>query len=108
MMMDESEAPRQITEGVFNDLIQTSQQWLLHSLVANHQLKDGINPEFARLSFISMTVFPFLAPPQLLAKLGVDMSQETLTKLAMHNGNVLKKGMLTDNAPDKSTKDNSQ
>lgn len=95
MMMDENEAPRQITEGVFIDLIHSSQQWLTRSLVENHHLKEGVNPNFARLSFVSLTVFPFLAPPQLLAKLGIDLSTETLSVLAHHNGNVLKQGMLS-------------
>lgn len=94
MMMEEGEAPRQITEPIFNDLIRISQQWLFKSLVASHQLQDGVDPLFARLSFISLTVFPFLAPPLILEKMGVNLELETLAKLASHNGNILKQGML--------------
>ncbi len=46
------------------------------------------------MTFISMMVFPFLAPPALLGIQGIELNEEWLMELADHNVDVLLHGIL--------------
>ncbi|MCP5351240.1 MAG: TetR/AcrR family transcriptional regulator [Oceanospirillaceae bacterium] len=83
---------------VFSQIIELFRQWMQASMQASMQdaglLRTDIDPDLARLSFISLTVFPLLAPPVLMQQFGFTPSPERLTELARHNRIILTQGIL--------------
>ncbi|GLP97797.1 TetR/AcrR family transcriptional regulator [Paraferrimonas sedimenticola] len=52
-------------------------------------LGDDVDPELARISFFSLTIFPFLMPDRFRTELNLKMTPEFLDRLAKHNGALL-------------------
>ncbi|BDR15873.1 hypothetical protein [Vibrio sp. STUT-A11] len=52
---------------------------------------------YDKVSFISLMVFPFIAPQSLLAIHGIDLSEEFLNQLLEHNIKLMTNGMLLPN-----------
>lgn len=82
--------------AVFEQVLALSRQWLETTLVAAGFLRKGVDPDLARLSFISLMVFPLIAPPVLMRQLGVRSDVVGLQQLALHNMQVFSHGVLND------------
>lgn len=61
-----------------------------------NQLQPGIDPMCAKMSFISLMVFPFLMPSLFKQVLGIDMTPEFLQHLAKQNAHILRHGLMAD------------
>ena len=83
-----------VLNRVFSDLIRLSGQWLQSGLIDTGLLRDDTDPALARLSYISLMVFPLIAPRPILNKLGVRTDAEHLNALADHNFNVISRGLI--------------
>ncbi|WP_144208577.1 TetR/AcrR family transcriptional regulator [Shewanella donghaensis] len=59
-----------------------------------NQLQSGIDPMCAKMSFISLMVFPFLMPNLLKQAMNIDTSAEFLQQLAKHNTQLLRHGLI--------------
>ncbi|MGL4748675.1 MAG: TetR/AcrR family transcriptional regulator [Shewanella sp.] len=91
---DGTEAYR-IMLSVFEQVLSLSRQWLESTLVNAGLLKEGLDPNLVRLSFVSLMVFPLIAPPVLIRQFGLLTTQETdLQRLALHNMQVFTEGVL--------------
>lgn len=90
--------PFSIMFRVFSRVLELSRSWVNSSLAS--VLRPDIEPELARLSFVSLTVFPLIAPPVLMAKFGFTPTDDNLERLAEHNRKVLTGGILTTSAGD--------
>lgn len=77
---------------VVSRVLELSRSWVNDALT--NILRPDINPEMARLSFVSLTIFPLIAPPVLMAKFGFIPNAENLEQLAEHNRKVLSGGIL--------------
>lgn len=93
--------PYPIVLSVFNDMIQLSRQWLTRSLVDSGRLWPGMDPELARLSIVSLMVFPLIAPPVLMRQFGVTLAEENLNQLVEHHIGVLHHGIVDNGQGDK-------
>ncbi|MFA0501277.1 TetR/AcrR family transcriptional regulator, partial [Vibrio sp. 10N.222.46.A1] len=60
-------------------------------------LKQNMDPKLCRVSYISLMVFPFIAPPPLLAIHGIEINEEFLNRLIEHNIQLMTEGFI--NAP---------
>ena len=87
--------PFSILSRVFSDVVQASDSWLKQALLLPGQFDQSVNPQFARLSFVSLMVFPLIAPPLILRRLGIHVTPETLTQLAGHNSRLFSQGVFT-------------
>ncbi|MFO6424061.1 TetR/AcrR family transcriptional regulator [Motilimonas sp. KMU-193] len=85
---------QRILLDVFSQIMDLSRQWLAQALVKSGSLRDGVNPELARLSLISLMVFPLIAPPVLIKQFGIDVNPESLSALVRHNVDVLQQGLI--------------
>ncbi|MFB2718346.1 TetR/AcrR family transcriptional regulator [Shewanella xiamenensis] len=91
---DGTEAYR-IMLSVFEQILSLSRQWVESALVNAGLLKAGLDPNLVRLSFISLMVFPLIAPPVLIRQFGLFSSNaEDLQRLALHNMQVFTQGVL--------------
>ncbi|KOO04633.1 TetR/AcrR family transcriptional regulator [Vibrio nereis] len=94
MHMPESETQRKLLEKVFNDISKPMQGVMFDKLVESGILRQGADPKLCRVSYLSLMVFPFIAPPAMLAIHGIELSEEFLNRLLEHNIKLMKHGFL--------------
>ncbi|MGF1714861.1 TetR/AcrR family transcriptional regulator [Photobacterium chitinilyticum] len=94
MMMEPGDLQRRAMERIFSEIAFPAEDLMFSKMVRAGVLRDDVSPKMARMTFISMMVFPFLAPPALLGIQGIELNEEWLMELADHNVNVLLHGIL--------------
>ncbi|EOB2569185.1 TetR/AcrR family transcriptional regulator [Vibrio parahaemolyticus] len=97
MQMESSDTQRRLLEKVFIDISQPMQMVMFDRLIENNILKPDADPKLCKVSFISLMVFPFIAPQSLLAIHGIELSEEFLNQLLEHNIQLMINGMLQPN-----------
>jgi len=90
---EESE-PHQIVLELFQEIIELGRRWFGEVLANSGHLNEEVDPDLARLSFVSLMVFPMIAPPVLVKQFGVTHDPTVLSSLARHNESVLKRGLF--------------
>ncbi|WP_215404662.1 TetR/AcrR family transcriptional regulator [Vibrio gigantis] len=101
MNMPPSEVQRELLEKVFFDVTKPAQDVIFEKLVAQGVLRKDMDPKLCRVSYISLMVFPFIAPPPLLAIHGIEINEEFLNRLIEHNIQLMTEGFI--NAPSPSS-----
>ncbi|MCG7584467.1 TetR/AcrR family transcriptional regulator [Photobacterium sp. OFAV2-7] len=94
MMMEPGDLQRRAMEKIFNEITFPAEDLMFNKMGLAGVLRDDVSPKKARMTFISMMVFPFLAPPALLGIQGIELNEEWLMELADHNVDVLLHGIL--------------
>ncbi|MEH0759181.1 TetR/AcrR family transcriptional regulator [Vibrio sp. 16] len=94
MNMSPSETQRKLLEKVFMDVTQPMQHLMFEKMTGGGILKPSADPKLCKVSYISLMVFPFIAPPAMLAIHGIELNQEFLDKLLEHNIEMMKFGFL--------------
>lgn len=93
MMMEPADLQRQTMEKIFNEVARPAIEVMFQQLQKQGELRADVCPEKARMSFISLMVFPFLIPPSLLTLQNIEMGEAYLAELAEHNVNLLVRGL---------------
>ncbi|MEZ9061739.1 MULTISPECIES: TetR/AcrR family transcriptional regulator [unclassified Vibrio] len=101
MNMPPSEVQRELLEKVFLDVAKPAQDVIFEKLVEQGILKQNMDPKLCRVSYVSLMVFPFIAPPPLLAIHGIEINEEFLNRLIEHNIQLMTEGFI--NAPSPSS-----
>ncbi|MEZ9764162.1 TetR/AcrR family transcriptional regulator [Vibrio splendidus] len=94
MNMPPSEVQRELLEKVFLDVTKPAQDVIFEKLVAQGVLRKDMDPKLCRVSYISLMVFPFIAPPPLLAIHGIEINEEFLNRLIEHNIQLMTEGFI--------------
>ncbi|MDH5879247.1 TetR/AcrR family transcriptional regulator [Vibrio cyclitrophicus] len=94
MNMPPSEVQRELLEKVFLDVAKPAQDVIFEKLVEQGILKQSMDPKLCRVSYISLMVFPFIAPPPLLAIHGIELNEEFLNRLIEHNIQLMTEGFI--------------
>ncbi|WP_070970324.1 TetR/AcrR family transcriptional regulator [Vibrio sonorensis] len=94
MYMSPSDIQRKLMEKVFLDVSKPMQELIFDRLEAGGLLQPGVDPNLCRISFISLMVFPFMAPPALLSIHGIELSEPFLERLFDHNIKLMTSGIL--------------
>lgn len=94
MWMPATDTAHQLVEKVFSDTIKPSNDLLFERLVQEGIIAPDVDANLCRFSFISLMVFPFIAPPAMLALHGFQLTQPFIESLLEHNIRLLKNGML--------------
>ncbi|USD38193.1 MULTISPECIES: TetR/AcrR family transcriptional regulator [Ferrimonas] len=81
---------QKLIHGVFSH----GENLMFEELAGKGGLKPGVDPALARLSFASLMVFPFLAPPSMLKVQGIKVDDDFYHRLAEHNIALLQAGLL--------------
>ncbi len=87
------ETPRQLLDGIFSDISSMIDR-LFVNIVENNLLQSGIDARLARISYLSLMVFPFLAPPAFYQIHQIELSDDFLKRLYQHNLHVIRHGFL--------------
>ena len=85
MNMPPSETQRKLLEKVFDDIAQPMQNVVFDQLADSGVLRKDVDPTLCRVSYVSLMVFPFIAPQALLNIHGIELSEEFLNRLFEHN-----------------------
>ncbi|KAB0481095.1 TetR/AcrR family transcriptional regulator [Vibrio sp. IB15] len=101
MNMPPSEVQRELLEKVFLDVTKPAQDVIFEKLMAQGVLRKDMDPKLCRVSYISLMVFPFIAPPPLLAIHGIELNEAFLNRLIEHNIQLMTEGFI--NAPSPSS-----
>ncbi|TMX45314.1 TetR family transcriptional regulator [Vibrio sp. Hep-1b-8] len=81
----------------FLDISQPMQQVMFMKLVEGKILRPDADPKLCKVSYISLMVFPFIAPPALLAIHGIELNEAFLDRLLEHNIKLMTHGFLQSN-----------
>lgn len=76
------------------ELVHYSRKWITDVLVASGMLREDVDPARAQFSFISLMVFPLIAPPAISQQLGISHAPETIAEHIKHTSKLLNQGML--------------
>ena len=95
-VLNQEDSPEAFTilASSVDNIIKRSESWI-KAFNKQNQINPNLNPEWIRLSFISLMVFPILAPKYIQDKLGVEVSEDWLMGLAGHNQTLLEEGLFT-------------
>ncbi|PMN17617.1 TetR family transcriptional regulator [Vibrio splendidus] len=99
MNMPPSEVQRELLEKVFLDVAKPAQDVIFEKLVAQGVLRKEMDPKLCRVSYISLMVFPFIAPPPLLVIHGIEINEEFLNRLIEHNIQLMTEGFINTPSP---------
>lgn len=94
MHMDSGETQRKLLEKVIMDVSQPMQLVMFDKLVESGILRPDADPRLCKVSYISLMVFPFIAPPSLLAVHGIELNEAFLNQLFEHNIKLMTHGFL--------------
>ncbi|MES3007109.1 MAG: TetR/AcrR family transcriptional regulator [Pseudomonadota bacterium] len=84
----------QILQGIFEEILTVSMGWLQTMLIDAGHMREDLDPKLARLSFVSLLVFPLLAPPLMIKNSGLSMSDADIDRLVAHNVDILQRALL--------------
>nr|WP_269136917.1 TetR/AcrR family transcriptional regulator [Vibrio cincinnatiensis] len=94
MQMPSSDSQRKLVEKVIFDVTQPVQEIIFEKLKQQGVIRPEMDPQLCRVSYISLMVFPFLAPPALFAVHGIELTDEFLERLYEHNILLMTQGFI--------------
>ncbi|HAS63517.1 MAG TPA: TetR family transcriptional regulator [Vibrio sp.] len=94
MNMPESKVQRRLLEKVIADVSKPMQSVMFGKLLENGVIRSDLDPTLCRVSYLSLMVFPFIAPPSILAIHGIELTDEFFTQLLEHNIKLMTSGMF--------------
>jgi AcrR family transcriptional regulator len=86
-----------IVSNVIHEMIGYAGDWI-KELSDQQKLNPQLDPKWVRLSFISLMVFPLIAPKVLLKELDLPLSESMLDQLLAHNMLVMNQGLFQDSS----------
>ena len=90
-----SESNRELQASLF-DLFPATRLSIFDQLKQASILRPEVDIMCAKMSFVSLLVFPFLMPNLFKQALGIETSPEFMQKLAKHNASLLRHGLIAD------------
>jgi AcrR family transcriptional regulator len=94
MHMPASAVQRQLLVKVFSEMMDTEHHRIFAKMSESALLRDGLDPKMARLSVISLIMFPFLAPAPMLELHGIELDDEFLEGYLSHNIDLITNGFM--------------
>lgn len=95
MHMPSSDTQRKLLEKVFTDISKPMQDVIFDKLIDSGVIRPDMDPKLCRISYISLMVFPFIAPPAMLAIHGIELNDQFLDKLLENNIKLMSHGFLS-------------
>lgn len=84
----------QIVERVFDDIQHLTRVWIQKMLVDAGHLRPDVDPMMARLSLVSLMVFPLLAPAVFMDNSGISLKPGDVERLVKHNVSLLQRALF--------------
>ncbi|OBU18429.1 TetR family transcriptional regulator [Photobacterium aquimaris] len=81
-------------EKIFSEITQPLQHQIFEPLAQQGVIRADLDPRLCKISFMSLMVFPFIAPPSILNIQGVEVNEDFFVRLLEHNIKVITGGLL--------------
>lgn len=94
MHMSPSDTQRKLMEKVFLDVAKPMLDMIFEKLMQQGVIRPDADPQLCRMSLISLMVFPFIAPPALLAMHGIELTDDFINRLYEHNSLLMTQGFI--------------
>lgn len=94
VMSDPAASQRPVIEQMLKDMVDRVQRYMYSSPGLMSDLQFGVDPLRAKMTVMSLTMFPFVVPESMLRLHGFSLDEDFLDTLLDHNIQVLKNGML--------------
>lgn len=95
--MEADDDQQQLLQNIILNVLQPMQSKLIDPVFSGDIFKQGVDPVKARISFISLMTFPFLAPKKMLDMHNIQLDEAFLSELLEHNIRLLSEGLLQNN-----------
>ncbi|MDV7105817.1 TetR/AcrR family transcriptional regulator [Vibrio sp. TH_r3] len=95
MNMSESDMQRKLLEKIFREVTKPAQKMMFEKLLESGVLRENLDPKLCRMTFMSMMVFPFIAPRAMLSIHGIEINKAFLEQLLEHNINIITHGFIS-------------
>tara|TARA_R110002050_G_scaffold27643_2_gene71732 strand:+ start:1015 stop:1671 length:657 start_codon:yes stop_codon:yes gene_type:complete len=82
-----------IVSNVIHEMLGYAGDWI-KELSDQQKINPQLDPKWVRLSFISLMVFPLIAPKVLLKQMNLPLSESMLDQLIAHNMLVMNQGLF--------------
>lgn len=82
-----------IVHRLFEGMLAQSHQWIQNMLVQAGHMPADLDPRLVRLSFLSLMVFPLVAPPMVVQASGLALDSEHMERLIQHNVTLLQRAL---------------
>ncbi|WP_409440167.1 TetR/AcrR family transcriptional regulator [Psychromonas sp. GE-S-Ul-11] len=94
-VLNQKDNPKTFTilSKVFDDLLKQTESWI-NTFDEQGDLNPNLDLKLIPLSFISLMVFPLLAPVSIQKELGIELNEDWLMHLAGHNQVFLEQGLF--------------
>lgn len=99
MNMGPMDERRVVLEKIFMESAKPALDLIFDRMLENGAIRSGMEPTLCRFTFVSLMVFPFIAPTAMLKFHGVEINEPFLNRLLEHNINVLTQGFLEPGQP---------
>ncbi|WP_413285258.1 TetR/AcrR family transcriptional regulator [Vibrio sp. MA40-2] len=95
MNMSESDMQRKLLEKIFREVTKPAQEMMFEKLLESGVLRENLDPKLCRMTFMSMMVFPFIAPRAMLSIHGISIDKAFLEQLLEHNIKIIIHGFIS-------------
>ncbi|WP_237360724.1 TetR/AcrR family transcriptional regulator [Vibrio marisflavi] len=98
MNMPPSDSKRKLVERLMEEFSKPLRDMVFSQLIENGVIRDDMDPQLCRFSWVSLVMFPFLIPSGAyeISK-GIDQSEEFYKKLMEHNIKLMTHGFIKTN-----------
>lgn len=94
MQLSKEVPQRQIVERLMQEHLSIMQVKVFSALNTPGVLQEDITAQQGYFSWLNLTIFPFIAPPEILALHGINIDEDFLTDLLDHNIRLLSQGII--------------
>lgn len=97
-MSDQADIQHPMIKSILKKMVDRGGSLILDSDRIEPRLKPNRRADFSKLTVISMTIFPFIVPEAVLKLQNLSLTEDDFVALAEHHIQVLKYGLLNDDA----------
>jgi AcrR family transcriptional regulator len=94
MQLSKETPQRQIVEKLMQEHLSVMQEKVYGALNTPGILQQGVSAQQGYFSWLNLMIFPFVAPPEILALHGINIDEDFLTDLLDHNIRLLSQGII--------------
>jgi AcrR family transcriptional regulator len=94
MNMSPSESQRKLLEKIFDEVSSPMLHLVSERLREDQVVRPDMDPRLCRVSFMSLMIFPFLAPQAMRSLHGISLDEAFLNQLLEHNIKLMSHGFM--------------
>lgn len=94
MNMGPNDSRRKRVEALFLRSVMPAMDTIFERMMQADVIRPGLDASLCRVTFMSLMIFPFIAPQAMLNLHGIELNEEFLQQLLSHNVQILKHGLF--------------